>query len=613
MTICLSPGKLGLNVNLSEACRLAKVGGFDGVEVTLAPDDDPGHVKAILDEHGVVAAGQALSGQWREDEAAHAGLLDQLKTRVPAAVSIGSKCFVTWLASWSDDMSYAANLQWHIDRFKPIANVLSEHGCKLALEFLGPRTLRQGHRYTFIHTLEQILDLCEQIGDNATVLLDSWHWHSSLGTIEDLRALPIERLGYVHVNDAPEGVPIEQLIDQDRRLPAATGVIDIGGFLGAIKEIGYDGTIVPEPFDSSLAGQEPETVIERASDSIQKMLAAKPHPVIPTTMNAVGMGDSKATLIQLPTPRPQGNQVLVKLHASMICGSNLSSFHRPGGCSISGHEACGEVVAVAHSTRLKVGDRVALNPLNGCGNCRYCRTGNVIVCSNKSPFEGHFAQYSSVSDIMCTLIPDDISYEEGALLGCGLGPAYGGLKYVGARSFDTVVITGLGPVGLGATALATFMNARVIGIDMEPYRLDVAKQLGAAVTLSPAEDDFEDKLREAIGPTGHLKGLDCSGSPIAQRMHIDLAAPLARVAFIGENQNDLPISPSKDLIRKQLKLTGIWHMNVLDQEDLITFLRRAPEKVEKLITHRFSFDQANEAFAIFESKKAVKVVLTPHA
>jgi threonine dehydrogenase-like Zn-dependent dehydrogenase len=212
---------------------------------------------------------------------------------------------------------------------------------------------------------------------------------------------------------------------------------------------------------------------------------------------------------------------------------------------------------------------------------------------------------------MCTILPDDISYTRGALLGCGLGPAYGALKNVGARAFDTVVVTGLGPVGLGTTALASFMNVRVIGVDMEPYRRRVAADLGAQVVLDPGQPDFQQAIRDAIGGHGLLMGIECSGAAAAQRMLIDLAAPMARIAFVGENHGTIPVGPSADFIRKHLTVTGVWHMNVLDQGDLITFLRRAPEKADKLITHRFSFDQAQQAFDTFASRQAVKVAFEP--
>jgi len=135
----------------------------------------------------------------------------------------------------------------------------SRQNCWLGLEFLGPKTIRQGHKYEFIHTLDGMLELCEAIGTgNVGLLLDSWHWYTSYGTLEDITKLKPEQVVYVHINDAPDGVPIDEQIDSIRRLPGETGVIDLVGFLRALKQIGYDGPVTPEPFSDKVRGLAPE-------------------------------------------------------------------------------------------------------------------------------------------------------------------------------------------------------------------------------------------------------------------------------------------------------------------------------------------------------------------
>jgi sugar phosphate isomerase/epimerase len=139
-----------------------------------------------------------------------------------------------------------------VQRFRPIAQTLEASGQRLGLEFIGPKTLRDTQKYPFLWTSGEMLRLGREIGSNVGLLLDCWHWYTSHGTLDELKALKAEDVFYVHVNDAPKDVEVDQQIDNVRMLPGETGVIDIAGFLKALKQIGYDGPITPEPFRDEL-------------------------------------------------------------------------------------------------------------------------------------------------------------------------------------------------------------------------------------------------------------------------------------------------------------------------------------------------------------------------
>jgi threonine dehydrogenase-like Zn-dependent dehydrogenase len=459
--------------------------------------------------------------------------------------------------------------------------------------------------------MEQMLDLCAATGPNVGLLLDCWHWYTSLGTVAEIRSLEPQQVVYVHINDAPRGINLEHQQDGRRELPGATGVIDIGGFLEALRAIGYDGPVVPEPFVADLARARPEEAAQRVGAAVRKVWSLPPAPVLPGTMKVVATGGGKAWLVDAPVPRPRGREVVVRMHACPVCGSNMHAFHDDGEHVNQGHEGAGEVVAVEQSNLLQVGDRVALAPLNACGGCADCRRGDVIFCRHRPEVHGTFAPYVRVADVMCTRIPDALSYEHAALMGCGLGPAYEALKRLNVGAFDTVVVAGLGPVGLGATALAAFRGARVVAFDPEPHRRKLAGTLGAAIVLDPVEPGFREAITTATGGRGIAKAVDCSGSPEAQLLLIEQAAVRGAIAFVGENAGTIALSPSAHMIRKGLTLHGCWHMNVLDASDLVTFLLRAPGKAELLISHRFGFDRAQEAFETFASRKTAKVLLIP--
>ena len=610
---CMNPGAIGIGLDWEQCLPLAKAAGFEGIDVGIDPATPASYYEDKLAEHDLEAGGMGLPVDFRGDADTFEQGLASLDAIAQCAAEVGCTRFPTWILPFSDTLPLKENFQLHAERLGQAAKILADQGCSLGLEFIGPKTCREGHRYSFPHTLEHMLDLCDAVGPNAGLLLDSWHWYTSLGTVDEILALEARQVVYVHINDAPTGIPVDQQVDSIRSLPGETGVQDLPGFLDALRQIGYDGPVVPEPFVKELGDLPPEESAQRVGDLLKAVWERPVRPKLPAAMQAVATGGGKAWLVDLPEPRPQGNEVVVKLHASPICGSNMHGFHADGECVNSGHEGAGEVVAVAQSNLVKVGDRVALAPLTACGRCPSCQRGDVIFCQNRPTLHGNFAQYTRVADVMCTVVPDDVGYEHASLMGCGLGPPYEALKRLAVRAYDTVVITGLGPVGLGAVALGTFMGARVIGIDPEGYRRQVAEKLGADVVLDPAEPALREKLMDATEGQGVMKGIDCSGREDAERLLIDLAGIRAAIAIVGENQDTIPVCPSRDFIRKGLTLLGCWHMNVEDAPDLFAFLRRAPEKADLLITHRFGFDEVQKAFETFASRQSVKVILLPNA
>jgi sugar phosphate isomerase/epimerase len=252
----LSPGAVSLSpADFATAASLAEAGGFSGLEIPVTSPGvsiDGENVRGILETHRLRPAGWGLPIEWRRDEAAWLDGLKLLPERARRAAALGADRCVTWVLSFSDERSFEENFAFHGERLKPVAAILADHGCRLGLEYLGPQTLREGHRHSFVHTLEGMLELCRSVGANAGLLLDSWHWFTAGESVDAIRSLSAAEVVYVHVNDAPAGIALDRQIDNQRCLPAATGVIPIGAFLQALAAIGYDGPVVPEPFDSTL-------------------------------------------------------------------------------------------------------------------------------------------------------------------------------------------------------------------------------------------------------------------------------------------------------------------------------------------------------------------------
>jgi sugar phosphate isomerase/epimerase len=178
----------------------------------------------------------------------------------------------------SDDRPYGENLAWHAERLQPVAEALNAAGCRLGLEFIGPKTFRARWAHEFVYSLGGALELAAAIGvGNVGVLLDAWHLYTSGGTIDEVRHLTAEDVVAVHVNDAPAGVPRDELIDTVRTLPLETGVIDLVPFMLALRGIGYDGPVMPEPFSQrveDLAAEDPLAAARETAASLDALWRA---------------------------------------------------------------------------------------------------------------------------------------------------------------------------------------------------------------------------------------------------------------------------------------------------------------------------------------------------
>jgi len=257
MYTALSPGALGVKTgSLRDAIQIASQAGYGGVEfsiqevATLIDQHGDAYVRALFSDAGLKPAGFGLPVAWNGSEEDWRTGLDQLYVLAKAAQAIGCGRTMTWILSGSNDRTMEENRKFHIERFTPVAEILAAHGCRLGLEFLGPKTIRDRLKHPFVYRMMDMVELAAEIGPNVGLLLDCWHWYTSGGTLDELRKLRNEQIVYVHVNDAPRGVALDDHVDNKRSLPGATGVIDLTGFLRALDAIGYDGPIVPEPFGS---------------------------------------------------------------------------------------------------------------------------------------------------------------------------------------------------------------------------------------------------------------------------------------------------------------------------------------------------------------------------
>jgi sugar phosphate isomerase/epimerase len=249
---------------LPDAVRLAADTGFEGLEFNV------GEAADLAEQHGVeyvqdlFASANLRVGNWgcpvdfRRDDATYRTGLDQLLHQARLAQQLGATRCATWMLPFSDDFRFVEHFDLIVGRLRPIAQILADRGLRLGLEFVGPRTLRQGHKFGFISSLDGALALCSAIGTgNVGLLLDSFHWYTSHGAAEDLAGLRNQDIVLVHLNDGFAGRDPDQQLDLERALPGETGVIDLATFLRELDAIGYDGPVVVEPFSARLKSMSP--------------------------------------------------------------------------------------------------------------------------------------------------------------------------------------------------------------------------------------------------------------------------------------------------------------------------------------------------------------------
>ncbi|MEM2788283.1 MAG: sugar phosphate isomerase/epimerase family protein [Candidatus Bathyarchaeia archaeon] len=274
----LSPYAIGIRKTLEENVRLAKLGDFQGVDVNIVEvsrivgEKSLEYLRRIFLEEGIRPGGWWLPFDWRGGVNVYERGLNDLRRLAPLAAEIDCRRALTFILPFSDDKPFDENFRWHVSRLKPIAEILRESGCMLGLEFVGTESLRAGRKYTFIYNLDGILSLCRALeSENVGVLLDSWHWYASGGTLEDLMKLKGKDIVYVHVNDAPPNVPLSKLIDNVRCLPGETGIIDLVGFLRVLKNLGYDGPVTPEPFSEKVNRMKPEDAVRVTGEALKSV------------------------------------------------------------------------------------------------------------------------------------------------------------------------------------------------------------------------------------------------------------------------------------------------------------------------------------------------------
>ncbi len=336
-------------------------------------------------------------------------------------------------------------------------------------------------------------------------------------------------------------------------------------------------------------------------------------------------GNSTTELREVPVPSPGHGEVLLRMKASTICGSDIRCIYHehlgkgPEGYQgvIAGHEPCGRIVKTGPGCRrFAEGDRVIVYHISGCGLCNDCRRGYMISCTSPKyrraygwQRDGGMADYLLTEEKDLIHLPDELSYADGAQVACGFGTVYEGLQKMGVNGGDAVLITGLGPVGLATAALCRKLGAqRIFGIDVISDRMRLARDLGLCDEVLPAGPDNVAQIRALTRGHGVERAVDCSANDAARATAIRATRKWGRIVFLGEGGR-VEFNPSPDIIHDQKTVFGSWVTSTWLMEELVERLVRWRLHPADLITHRFALDKVGEAYALMASGHCGKVAV----
>jgi L-iditol 2-dehydrogenase len=334
-------------------------------------------------------------------------------------------------------------------------------------------------------------------------------------------------------------------------------------------------------------------------------------------------GKRSVNLIDKPTPSIRGRYVRIEVRVAPMCNEYLAyqdlTFLERNRPDSLGHELAGVVVEAPAGACVAEGDRVVALCGFPCGRCGACAQGYYahcpqpddprIVCGSPSG-ECGFAQYAIKPDWLLLRIPPGMSYEHASMACCGLGPTFGAMQRMEVREGSTLLITGLGPVGLGGVLNAKCRGATVIGVVRSPYRAALAGKLGCDHLVDPRESDVRARVLELTDGRGVDQALECSGQPEYQRLAIDAVKRLGRVAFLAE-PGQIALRVDEDLVQKGVTLLGSLDINLRDGDALLQSIGRMSERVDMFITHRFPLEEIGAAFETQVAHECGKVVLHP--
>jgi D-arabinose 1-dehydrogenase-like Zn-dependent alcohol dehydrogenase len=339
-------------------------------------------------------------------------------------------------------------------------------------------------------------------------------------------------------------------------------------------------------------------------------------------------GDGEVILTTKMVSQPGPGQVLLRMRASGVCGSDLHFMHMSpaerrnpslgkglnGDPSITpGHEMAGVVEAIgAGVTSIRVGSRVAVQHYSGCGNCRECRAGWDCLCSNHVVYtlrrDGGFQDKVIAEAKDCIPIPEGLSYSSAAFIACGAGTSFQAVRRGELKAGQSLAAVGLGPVGLSALVWGQAEGARTIGIDPNPERAKFAEDMGVDLVLHPSDPDLIEKIESVSGYPGADVVIETAGNSAGRSLSLDVARNWGTSVFVSFGAG-CELDAAAQIVQKQLTIRGSWMFSVSTMMDAMDYAVTRGVNLERLIGRTCSIEEAPEAIKEFEAGGMGKTVI----
>ncbi len=322
---------------------------------------------------------------------------------------------------------------------------------------------------------------------------------------------------------------------------------------------------------------------------------------------------------ELPEPVPGPNDILIKIVKTAICGTDMHIYHWDAWAQKTlrlpmaiGHEYCGRIVQMGSEVRgFEIGDRVSGEGHITCGHCRNCRAGRRHLCRNTVGVgvncQGCFAEYLVIPASNAFKLPDVISDDMASILDPFGNATHTALAFnmVG----EDVLITGAGPIGIMAVAIARFVGARhVVITDVNDYRLQLAAKMGASRTVNVTRDSLDQVMKDLGMQEGFDVGLEMSGNPQALRELLRTMHHGGSVAMLGIPPGDTAIDWDQ-VIFKGLTLKGIYGREMFETWYKMSSMLQSGLNIGPVITHHFPLRDYLQGFETMASGRSGKIIL----
>jgi len=326
-------------------------------------------------------------------------------------------------------------------------------------------------------------------------------------------------------------------------------------------------------------------------------------------------GDQKIELVDVPVPVLQPGEILIRVAANGVCGSDRKIL-RSGFALIPGHEVAGTVVEVTPGCSTPVGARVAVYIPRYCGQCPFCREGQGNLCPHKPGLlgwstNGGYAEYMALPDRNALRLDDRVSLDEGVLLLDTLGTSSHGLRLAHAERAETALVIGAGPVGMGAIAYLTAVGVPEVFVsEFSDYRLEIARQYGA-IPVNPAREDLPARIRDSH-PYGVDLVVEAVGTLPTIWQSCDLVRPGGTVSLLGEYWGKVELDrPKSEWMINDITLIRSFYFTLPEFEENQQMVIDGRLRTGPLASHSFPLEEISAAYELFQQGDTVKVLVRP--